>query len=1079
MTNDNLRRQRKVLLTDLSALVKTGKSLEIQRANTFTMESEPLANETVDDMLLKAFTIVTRGVKFLDAFLNDPRSEAITLRCAAVQALIAKEHFGNDPSTLPAAATSFENAPSGCDATSRRLSSRSNTGAATSAQTVESQTRRQSYRSHVYSPSLNSPTVRHSSMHLRRSSCLSQAPTAEAIPVNRANFFSERLTVAYNSLSDSLAALLSECHTGTCTEKLFQALRLVVHEGKDLCAIIEVLRDVEWSEESTFHQICEKMYECIDKLLQAARNCVVADENDDKLDTQEYSRITVSATDFVIVANKCATEARAVIDHIGDFSIPSTALNTDESQFVLDKEPRPNSSIGLGMVIDTPPQPDARPPPPPSAPSAEEEKPLPSFPVTKEVALQDIAMAQTFVGADEIVDSTSMQSTPVKEDVVAATATATAVGPIAEKKQALPLNQSIVYSPIVEQKQMLPLDQTIVYAPQNFNQSFNMSFSADTTPDTEMRSSSRQASQVSTLTTSTYMSRLRDSEYSVVSQTSTRATTPDLVPHTSGHQSTYSSSVNSLAESQATAQDIHETECTVLTKSYVGELVLDAEGQVTAGSLPALVERLTASDCKPDAKFVSAFHLTFRLFTTPVAFAEALIDRYDYVDDNGFIRQPVRLRICNVFKGWLESHWRHATDCEALPVIKSFAMDKLSKHFSTEGNRLKQLADAVATTDTPLVPRLISSMGKSCTSYVAADTAMPVSALTRKEINLLKAWKNGGHQNTPTALDLSPLELARQFTLIEMKIFNNIQPDELLACEWMKNGGSTAVNVRAMCQLSNGLIDLVKESILGREEIEPKKRAAIIKHWIKIGVECLALNNFNCLFSIYSALADSSINRLKKTWALVSEKRKQQFAEFHHIFDASHNKKNLRQKLAEHVPPCIPFMGLYQGDLHFYHIGNPDFKKFAGNDKQLINFGKHIKTAHVISEVQRFQIPYRFIEIPDLQAWISIQIARVRAVNDGMNEAEINTKYHQRSLAVEPRQTAPSAYASTTSVLPTSSVTSFGSSGSAPTSATATKDKFDIFSWKSSKEKLNPNVSQNASQEKVNQLTTTETNQSS
>lgn len=1058
MTNDNLRRQRKVLLTDLSALVKTGKSLEIQRANTFTMESEPLANETVDDMLLKAFTIVTRGVKFLDAFLNDPRSEAITLRCATMQAVIAKEHLGNDPSTPPADTTSFENAPSECDAVCRRLSSRDSTSAVTSAQTVEDQTQRQSYRSHVYSPSLNIPAVRHSSMHLRRSSCLSQAPTTVASPVDRANLISERLTAAYNSLSDSLAALLSECHTGTCTKKLFQALRLAAHEGKDLYAIIEVLRDVERSEESAFHQICEKMYECIDKLLQAARNCVVADENDDNFDTQEYSRITVSATEFVIVANKCATEARAVIDHIGDFSIPSTALNIDDSQFVLDKEPRPNSNIGLGMVIETPPQPDARPPPPPSAPSAEEEKPLPSFPVTEEVALQDIAMAQTFVGADEIVDSTSIQSTPVQDYV---TTRATPVGPIAE------------------QKQVLPLDQTIVYAPQSFNQSFNMSFSADAKPDTEMRSSSRQASQVSTLTTSTYMSRLRDSEYSVVSQTSTRATTPDLVPHTPGHQSTNSSSVNSVAESQATAQDIHETECTVLTKSYVGELIFDAEGQVAAGSLPALVERLTASDCKPDAKFVSAFHLTFRLFTTPVAFAEALIDRYDYVADNVFIVQAVRLRICNVFKGWLESHWRHATDHEALPLIKSFAMEKLLKHFATEGNRLKQLADAVSTTETPLVPRLISSMGKSCTSYVAADTPMPASALTRKEINLLKAWKNGGDQNTPTVLDLSPLELARQFTLIEMKIFNNIQPDELLACEWMKNGGSTAVNVRAMCQLSNGLIDLVKESILGREEIEPKKRAAIIKHWIKIGVECLALNNFNCLFSIYSALADSSTNRLKKTWALVSEKRKQQFAEFHHIFDASHNKKNLRQKLAEHVPPCIPFMGLYQGDLHFYHIGNPDFKKFPGNDKQLINFGKHIKTAHVISEVQRFQIPYRFIEIPDLQAWISIQIARVRAVNDGMNEAEINTKFHQRSLAVEPRQTAPSAYASTISVLPTSSVTSFGSSGSAPSSATATKDKFDIFSWKSSKEKLNANATQNASQEKMHQLTTTETNKSS
>ena len=176
--NDSLRRNRKALLSDLSSLVKTGKTLEIQRQNTFTMESEPLANETVDEMLLKAFKIVTRGVKFLDAFLGDSRSEHIMQRFITVLA----DEQDYDPSISPAEVTTLQNAHNGCDAVSRRLSARSYNSAGSSAQTEQQdQTRRLSYRSQVHTPSVNSPGLRHSSMQLRRS-CLSPDPARPLEP---------------------------------------------------------------------------------------------------------------------------------------------------------------------------------------------------------------------------------------------------------------------------------------------------------------------------------------------------------------------------------------------------------------------------------------------------------------------------------------------------------------------------------------------------------------------------------------------------------------------------------------------------------------------------------------------------------------------------------------------------------------------------------------------------------------------------------------------------------------------------------------------------------------------------------
>nr|GFD55389.1 hypothetical protein [Tanacetum cinerariifolium] len=63
-------------------------------------------------------------------------------------------------------------------------------------------------------------------------------------------------------------------------------------------------------------------------------------------------------------------------------------------------------------------------------------------------------------------------------------------------------------------------------------------------------------------------------------------------------------------------------------------------------------------------------------------------------------------------------------------------------------------------------------------------------------------------------LDFDPMELARQFTIIESKLFCAIQPEELLALEWTKKSDSKAVNVKAMSKLSTDLANLVADTIL-------------------------------------------------------------------------------------------------------------------------------------------------------------------------------------------------------------------------------------------------------------------------
>ena len=184
--------------------------------------------------------------------------------------------------------------------------------------------------------------------------------------------------------------------------------------------------------------------------------------------------------------------------------------------------------------------------------------------------------------------------------------------------------------------------------------------------------SSLRADSIGVSSTSTYVNGIRDSKASLISHTSSRATTPD--PSLPTHGAPVLNMDESMCSCETTlAEDCDENEARILEKTFAHELVFNKDGQITGGTLPALVERLTTHDSTPDSTFVSAFCLTFRLFTTPVEFATALINRFHHVDSDSPLSAPIRLRVYNVFKGWIESHWRQNADKEALDVILPFA----------------------------------------------------------------------------------------------------------------------------------------------------------------------------------------------------------------------------------------------------------------------------------------------------------------------------------------------------------------------------------------------------------------------
>ncbi|KFY78258.1 hypothetical protein V499_02534 [Pseudogymnoascus sp. VKM F-103] len=1008
LSNDIVRRSRRSLLSDVSSLVKTSKHLQAYREHMFTMtEPENISQGIIDEMLLKAFKIVTRGVRFHDACLADMESQYTLNRITS----LTRELY--DPSTPPADATTFQNAMSRASAGSRRESRRVSTGAASREQAAEEQTKRQSFKrsSSVFSPTTRN-SRRQSSMQLSRQSLSHRLSTAgQHHDARRQNYVSGLLGSTHETFISCLGSLVGRLHLANGSNDLLISIRQAIAAGKALGTIIELLcaRDVRG--EAALQDVRDTMYQCINQLVIAARECVrpsSSDGEDNVILQKDHDSIESAATGCVVAVGECVDRAKSVIEIVGDFEPELSALGIDVSAFAADVATDNNPRIIEESTLE---EPASLPPPPPTGfdfektlpPSvADMEKPLPSF---------------------VIIDQE--KPLPLVPESEAETSDDAQMGLIGTAKTTLA--PSPTFLPALRLEGLMGGLQLQTSIPSN-----------------DLLSSRSDSVATCTGSPSTYMSSLRGSEASLVSQTSTRATTPELSCYRQSHQShQVSKSINSISESQATSADEREDdESRVLEKTFAHELIFNKERQVTGGSLPALVERLTSHDSTPDATFVSTFYLTFRLFATPITFSEALIERFNYVNDSVHIAAPVRLRVYNVFKGWLETHWQHTADEVALPIIRSFAETTLLSVLPQAGRRLSELAEKVAAIEGPITPRLISSIGKTSTSiaqYISPDTPLPAPILSKSQINSLKTWKMGG--TSPSILDFSPVEMARQLTIKEMNVFCTIMPEELLASEWMKKSGSNAVNVKAMSTLSTDLSNLVADTVL-QSESDAKKRAVIIKHWIKIANECLILNNYDSLMAIICSINSSMITRLKKTWDMISPKRKEMLKVLQDIVEPTKNHAVLRQRLQGHVPPCLPFVGTYLTDLTFVDMGNPATKQLTGTAGEkgmaVINFDKHTRTAKIIGDLQRFQIPYRLAEVPELQEWIQAQVIRVRASNDSNNVQQ----YYRKSLLLEPRMTQK-----------TSPVDFQGAFAAHPTPI-LTKEKFDLFSWAHTRDKL-------------------------
>jgi len=291
----------------------------------------------------------------------------------------------------------------------------------------------------------------------------------------------------------------------------------------------------------------------------------------------------------------------------------------------------------------------------------------------------------------------------------------------------------------------------------------------------------------------------------------------------------------------------HDPEGWMLTHDYSQEdVAYNSDGHLVGATMQALVEKMTPHASIVDPAFSAVFFLTFRLFSTPTELVQAVIDRYNLLPAPNLTEEqiyqwqqrkgiPVRLRVSNFIKVWLEMYWRPSTDHCVLPLLCDFNRDALALMFPAPSQRIHdmitmRMQQEHETVITPRMDRIRDAGMPINPLSVGSPSEIPRPIMTKALFANLRSRNFASIFIT----DFDCVELARQLTIMECNLFCAIQPEEVL--ESGQEGAKPPVNVRAVSSLSTIITGWVAECIL--DEVDTKKRTALVKYFIKLADVC-------------------------------------------------------------------------------------------------------------------------------------------------------------------------------------------------------------------------------------------------
>eukprot|EP00762_Andalucia_godoyi_P001105 ANDGO_01991.mRNA.1 Ras guanine nucleotide exchange factor J len=449
---------------------------------------------------------------------------------------------------------------------------------------------------------------------------------------------------------------------------------------------------------------------------------------------------------------------------------------------------------------------------------------------------------------------------------------------------------------------------------------------------------------------------------------------------------------------------------------------------IKAGTVEGILRRLTAHmDFDSDSLF--AFLLTYRSFMSPKQLFELLVRRFQSIPRAGLGSRavsndrilfgrfrkhrllPIRLRVCQVLKTWVEDYiFDFVDNAQLLPSIWSFSNMVIGVDMKAAGESLRRSVEK-AMEDVKERKFLAehghlsvfkdhqvvrSSVDGNAQAEAIAVADATISAIDELTTNMGSSLLADGFPPLPARtmdiMDWPASDIAKQLTLLDFAAFCSIPPKEFLGQAWMKsNRDEIAPCILRVTDRFNRTCRWIAFSILRHEDIRDRRTA--YSKVLSVAEECRKLNNFNAVLVVVAALNNAAVHRLKRTREELPSKSSSLFMKLEQLVSRESSYKSLRDALHNANPPCVPYLGMYLTDLTFIDEGNKNMVR-----ENMVNFSKCRLIAQVIREIQTYQqTPYKCIMMNDLSALL--------ADADGPTDNAL----YELSLAREPREPKPAS----------------------------------------------------------------------
>jgi len=200
-------------------------------------------------------------------------------------------------------------------------------------------------------------------------------------------------------------------------------------------------------------------------------------------------------------------------------------------------------------------------------------------------------------------------------------------------------------------------------------------------------------------------------------------------------------------------------------------------------------------------------------------------------------------------------------------------------------------------------------------------------------------------------LEFSLQTVAEYLTYAEHSLFRQVSLSELASLGWTdtKNSKKLSPNIILSKNKFNEISQWVSTEIVTGSN--PKQRALMIERFVALADKCIEMRNYNTSMEILAGINRAFVNRLKKSWNLVSSATEETLQRMNELMDPKHNFRNYREALRKAPKPCLPYLGIYLRDVVFTEEGNKDkvgeFVNFEKIQilgkiyKELLSFQKH------------------------------------------------------------------------------------------------------------------------------------------